>query len=301
MTYSVYEKKDQDRRKPGPLDYSTPRDSLILKYIWKWKLASSESVHVSVNKTQSPYSTYKVLDKLERRGLVASNANWNERFHVWTLTEKGFYSIRNCFGELKEEGFGSENQVHDRLVQAFHLGEWATYQFPIVSLFSEQEMRRIEPELYPSWVPRAGDHRPDGYTQILGKNKSWTLAFEVELHAKSLQRYDSLLRYYRILKGVDQVFWLVGSDAIKNQILKAKDNIGDSSSNYHVFVDKDHFEKFGWDSVVTNERSENLFTLRENYQEICGDTYGEIMGKSLAREGVTAHLSPTKVIGKSRR
>lgn len=296
---NIYKTKSA-RRRNGPPNYSTPRDSLILRYIWKWKVASSMSIHVSVNRSMSPYSTYKVLDKLERRGLIASNAHWNERFHIWTLTEKGFYSIRNCFGDLKEEGFGSENQVHDRLVQAFHLGEWAIYQFPIVSLFSEQEMRRIESELYPSWVPRAGDHRPDGYTQISSKNKSWTLAFEVELHAKSLQRYDSLLRYYRILKNVDQVFWLVGSPTIKNQILKAKDNIGDNSSNYHVFVDRDHFEKFGWDSVVTNERSENLFTMRENFQEICGDTYSEFMGTSPAREGVSAHLCPAKVIGKTR-
>jgi hypothetical protein len=293
--------KPMRRRRMGPPLYASPRDRSILLYLWKWKVASTASIHEAINKIESPYSTYKVMEKLAKSGFVKSEFHWFERFHLWCLTEKGFAAIRKGFGEMKEEGFASENQEHDRLVQAFHLGEWSTFQIPIVSLFSEQEMRRLEMNRYPSWVPQAKEHRPDGYTQIRGHKKNWTIAFEVELSSKSAQRYETLLRFYKSTRDIDRVFWLVANDQIRNEILTAKSCIKDDSANYHVFVDLADYEKNGWDAVVTNERSENLFTIRENMQELCGDLYRDLLGTQQGRSGVTVHLDNVKVIGKTRR
>ncbi len=75
------------------------------------------------------------------------------------------------------------------------------------------------------------------------------MAYKVELSPKSLQRLE-----------------------------RAKTCIKDDSDNYHVFVDLEEYSKVGWDARVTNQRSETLFTLREKYQGICGDTYGELLG-----------------------
>ena len=54
-------------RKVGRHEYLTDRDSQILKYLWRWKVASTASVHEAINKIASQYSTYKILDKLESK------------------------------------------------------------------------------------------------------------------------------------------------------------------------------------------------------------------------------------------
>lgn len=299
-----FEKPKRPTRAPrtirGPSFYLTPRDKLMMQYIWRWKIASTASIHEAVNRTASPYSTYKILERLEKNRFMESRFEFAERFYVWQLTEQGFHSIKNYLGELKEDGFLSENHRHDRLVQAFHLGEWATHQFPKVVFCTEQEMRRREVADYPAWVPQTGEHRPDGYTRIVGQKKPVTIAYEVELSAKNVQKYEAVLRFYRTARIIDRVIWLVESPMVRDTILRAKACIKDDSTNYHLFVDLNDYLQNGWDAAATNERSQRLFTLRENYQEICGDLCREIIGKLRGLSTVTVHLANQKVIGKSR-
>jgi predicted transcriptional regulator len=287
-------------RRRGPSVYLTPRDQQMMRYIWKWKIASTSSIHEAINRDASAYSTYKTLDKLEKNRFVECRFEFSERFYVWQLTERGFHAIKSHLGELKEDGFLSENHRHDRLVQAFQLGEWSTHQFRNTVFWTEQDLRRREVGNYPEWVPQTTDHRPDGYTRIVGAKKPWTLAYEVELSAKNVQKYEGILRFYRMARLVDRVLWLVESNVIRDTILRAKACIKDDSTNFHVFVDLNDYLKNGWDAAVTNERSETLFTLREKYQGIYGDTPGEIMGKLRGHSSVTVHLANQKVIGKTR-
>ena len=149
-------------------------------------------------------------------------------------------------------------------------------------------------------MPRGTDHRPDGYSKILGNKRPRTIAYEVELSIKNVQKYESILRFYQMARMVDRVIWLVDSDAVKETILRAKHCIKEDSTNFHVFVNLKDFRERGWDAEVTNERSERLFTMRENYQGICGETVSELLGKLKGTSSVTAHLANQKVIGKSR-
>lgn len=276
------------------------RDCKIMKYIWRWKLASTRSVHEAINRSASAYSTYKILDRLERNHMVEARINLGEGFSVWQLTEYGFHAIKEYLGDLKEDGYLSENHRHDRLVQAFHLGEWSTHQFPNVIFYTEQELRRREMENYPDWVPRLSDHRADGYVRMVGTPRAWTLAYEVELSAKNVQLYEGVLRSYRSCRMVDQVLWLVENDSVKDTILRAKFCIKDDSVNFHTFVDLSDFAKNGWDAMITNERSEKLSSLRQKYRGILGDITGEIIGNYEGRSSVLVHLEKQKVIGKSK-
>lgn len=287
-------------RRRGPHFSLNDRAKLMMKYIWRWKIASTSSIHEAVNRTASPYSTFKTLERLEKHGFIEAKFEFGERFYVWQLTPLGFRSIRNYLGELKEEGYLSENHYHDRLVQAFHLGEWATYQFPNVTMLTEQEMRRREVTDYPAWVPQTGEHRPDGYTRIQGPVKPVTLAIEVELSAKNVQKYEAILRFYRTARIIDRVLWLVDSPVLKDTILRAKDCIRDDSNNYHLFVGLDDYIKNGWDAAVFSERSENLFTMRGFLGGLCGETYRDILGKFKGQSRVNVHLAKQKVIGKTR-
>ena len=278
-----------------------PRDIEILKYIWKWKLASTASIHEAINKMQSPYGTYKILEKLERSDYICSQFDIIDRFNVWQMTSKGFLALLPRMKPLIEEGYLSENHYHDRLVQAFHLGEWCSYNFPQVELWSEQDMRRHDPADYPDWVPGSRDHRPDGYTRLKFLEKNVALAFEVELSCKRPALYEKILDYYKHARNIYRVYWLVKNQETKDVILRARACINEESSNYHLFVDLDDYLKNGWDAVVTNERSEKVKTFRENMQGLSGDIPGDLLGTNKGRSSVLVHLNPIKTLGKPRR
>ncbi len=287
--------------KAGRPFYLTKRDQRILEFIWKWKIAPTSVIYEACVKPEStPYSAYKIMEKLEKHGYVEAKFNDTEIFWVWQLTEKGFESIKRNLPELEEEGCLSENHKHDRHVLAFHLGEWIGRRPERILFFSEQELRRLSKDDYPDWVPRTKDHRPDGYTRVVGLQKSVTYAIEVELSLKSVSRYESVIQFYRHQRQVDRILWLVSDPQIKANILRAKDCVKDPSENLHLFVDLKEYMQKGLNAVAANERSENLFTLRENLRGLLGDFYGDILGNSRELNRVTVHYHPTKVIGKSK-
>jgi hypothetical protein len=293
--------KNKSKKRPrGRPEYLTPRYCQILNYLWRWKLASTASVHEMINRNSSEYSTYKILFKLERSGFVTTAIDYQGRFSVWTLTKQGFSIVKTHLPELISESFLSANLNHDRLVQSFHLGEWATHQLPEVKFFTRQEIASLDPLDYPSWVPKSKEHNPDGFTQINSFNKIYTFAFEVELIEGRDSKYETILTYYRHSQQLNRVYWLVADPQIKDKILKAKSTVRDESFNYHVFVDLDDLEKNGWDAAIYNERSEKVHTLRENMREICGDKLGECLVSLQGQSSVLVHLNNLKVIGKSK-
>lgn len=286
--------------KRGSGFFMSDRDNKILHFLWRWKLASTASIHEAVCHPQTPYSTYKALERLEKYKLIQTENTFEQNFSSWTLTDRGFESIRGSLGDLIEEGYKSENHWHDRNVVALHLGEWASHPFPIVSFFTEQEMRRRSVESYPAWVPKTKDHRPDGYTRIQSADGDVVLAMEAELWPKALSVYETTLKFYQLMRGVHQVYWLTGSDLVREQILRARDCIKEKTENLHVFVAMDDYFKNGWDALVTNERSETLGSFRKNMQEICGDIYGKQLGTKWGKSSVTVHYDTRKVLGKKR-
>ncbi len=293
-------KRNPNLGKKGCNTVVTERDLKILHFLWKWKLASTALIHEAIGRPLTPYSSYKALERLTRHHFIESRHTFGKNFSSWILTDKGFETIRPELGQLCEEGYGSENHWHDKNVVAFQLGEWATHSLPVVTHFTEQEMRRRTVDYYPSWVPNSKIHRPDGYTRIEGEGKESVLAFEVELWPKSLSIYETTLRFYELMKKISRVYWLVGDPFVKDIILRAKNCIQDTSLNYHVFVDLYDYINLGWDAPVKNERSERVGTMRENMQEICGDSYGKYLGNKWGQSRVSVHYDSRKVLGKKR-
>jgi DNA-binding PadR family transcriptional regulator len=253
-----------------------------------------------INRPASEYSTYKILFKLEGSGFVTTLYDFEGPFSVWSLTPKGFSVVKNNLPELRDDGFSSDHLNHDRLVQAFQLGEWATHQFPIVEFFTRQERQRKSFSDHPEWVPKSQEHCPDGLTYIKGVRKNYTLAFEVELFPRSSAKYEPVLSYYKHQQSINRVYWLVDSIQTREVILKAKSEIHDESRNYHVYVDLNDFIKNGWDAMIVDEFGKKVHTIRENMQQICGDIYSEVIGKSRGRSEVNVHLNNLKVIGRSK-
>lgn len=278
----------------------TERDGRILRFLWKWKLASTATIHEALGRPLSDYSTYKTMERLARQKLVTTVEAVEQNFRAWTLTDRGFSSILPSLGGLSEEGFASENPWHDRNVLALQLGEWSTNQLPIITHLTEQEMRRRPLDLYPTWAPATKDHRPDGYSMIRTGHQQTVLAFEVEIWAKSVSTYESTLRFYRNIRNLGRVYWMIGDPYVKEQILRAKDCIKEDARNYHCFIDMNEYINVGWDAMVTNERSEKLGTYRQNMQGLCGDSYGKYVGTMQGQSSVTVHYDTRKVLGKKR-
>jgi hypothetical protein len=149
-------------------------------------------------------------------------------------------------------------------------------------------------------VPNSKDHRPDGYTKIQTATKETLLAYEAEIWAKSLSNYENTPRFYELMRKIHRVYWLVGDPFVRDQILRAKECIRDTSLNFHVFVDLHEYMKSGWEAMITNERSENLGSVRENMQKLCGDSYGDYIGNKWGHSSVSVHYDTKKVLGKKR-
>jgi hypothetical protein len=81
------------------------------------------TLHATTGAGRSRYATYQALTRLEELKLIQCHQEARSHFSFWELNKRGFQTIREPLGELKEEGFLSENVWHDLNVVAFHLGE----------------------------------------------------------------------------------------------------------------------------------------------------------------------------------
>jgi hypothetical protein len=273
------------------------RDCATLDFLWRWKVGTTATLHAAIGGNRSPYATYQALIRLERMKFIQSVQDLRSRYSYWELTKKGFQTIRESLKDLKEKGFKSENPWHDLNVVAFHLGDWAYFPDVPVWFCTEQELRRYSQDNYPEWVPNAGDHRGDGYTRIVHPHaRSWLLSYEVELTAKSISRYESIIRIYRMVHQCDLVYWLVGSDEVKSQILKAKELVRDPKDNFHLFVDHAEYMKSGWKSIVRNSQGEPLFTIEENLWGLLGDKPRTCQSISQEKVSPLPYYDPRKAL-----
>jgi hypothetical protein len=273
------------------------RDIKILEFLWKWKLAPTATLHAIAGENRSSYGTYQALMRLEILKYVKSQVNARHRFQYWELTKVGFQSIRESLGELKEVGFRSENPFHDLNVLAFQFGNWAAHPGARVKHFTEQELRRLSVDDYPDWIPRLFGRRSDGYTQIESTSgQKRVLAFEVELSAKSVSAYESILTDYRADRKIYRIFWLIGSALVKSQILKAKDKRQFEEDGFFLFVDQAEYFQKGWNAPIFNSRSENLGSMADFMWGIYGERPSISPGFFQAEHDFPIHYDPRKVI-----
>lgn len=224
----------------------TERDYRILRLLWKWKAVSTMAIAKKFFPEVQPLSCYRRLQYLESDGYIKSAPVDGRFFEVWCLSDKGFRYIRPKLGELESAGYRSESVDHDFIATVFHLGEWLTRQPPQARTYSEQQLRRIHPDLWPSWVPKSTLHRPDGYSLDYRGSSPLIYAFEAEISVKAKCRYESVVAFYDSEASVSAIFWLVSSPGELKAILSAfqKFQIRDLGKHHFLFL-KD-FKAKGW-------------------------------------------------------
>lgn len=230
----------------------TERDHGILRLLWKWKVLSTSALTAKFFPGKSPLTCYVRLQILSRLGFVRALDLGSRKRTGWSIEERGFRYIRATLGELESRGFRSEYLEHDFLTTALHLGEWLIEQPREIKTFSEQQLRRIHPDLWPSWVPRSDIHRPDGYTLDYRGSSPKIYAIETELSLKSTKRYESVAAFYGGQESLTAVIWLVENQRSASKLKDSLEHHKIRNLGAHNFLLRKAFESEGWKAKLSD-------------------------------------------------
>lgn len=229
---------------------SDAREVPLLHFLWKWKISTTAALTRRFFPKCSGKTAYNRLLALRHAGLIRVFADRQGQKFVCTLDRKGFEAIKEHLPLMQEEGYKSEQIGHDLLASAFHLGEWLLEKPDSTTLYSEQQLRRVHPDLYPAWVPRSEIHRPDGYTQTLMGERLATVAIEVELSNKRDVDYLKIAEFYEHYRKIARVLWLVPRRSAGLSLQEKMDGAFRGSASPHQFILLEDFTKIGWHSEI---------------------------------------------------
>lgn len=258
------------------------QDERFLLELWKWKLLTTTAIHSLIYRERSIYRTYVKLLYFEKQGLIQSIRSPNHDASVWHLNERGFNFIKGHFAKMRQEGYKSENRDHDFWVTAIHLGDWINGIPQNCDVFTEQQLRRIENNNFPDWVPSITDHRPDGWwsTNINQSREQSLIALEVELSKKAPEDYKFVGEYYSRLVHPYQVVWVVKSKADINYIFSHLRAGSSTDAREQSFITLDEYLKSQWQSRIVSGKN-------------VGKTLAEILNTS---NEPSSNLSSAKVL-----
>lgn len=243
----------------------TDRDYKLLRFLWKWKVVSTQALAKKFFYEANAFTAYRRLLHLESDGFIGAypvDGRFNE---AWILKEKGFKYILPHLGDLQSKGYKSANYPHDFLATAFHLGEWLTQQPGNTQTYSEQQLRCYPADLWPPWIPRSALHRPDGYSAYQSSEKRVVVAFEAEISPKAKKRYERVVTFYDNQPGIHYVFWLVDSKGTLNSVRRNFEKLQVREWSKHQFILLSEFKQKGWLAQFIEGKS----TGRSPFQFLC--------------------------------
>jgi hypothetical protein len=205
------------------------------------------------------------LWRLERAGYIRSMIFDFKEQVVWTLDKKGYQFVKSELPPLKEEGYLSDKPAHDLQVAVIHLGEGFTSELPGIKFFTEQELRRIEPEFYPSWVPTNNWRKTDGYWLVNGKNGHQVIALEVELNSKKHANYQEIIHFYNEVQEINKILWVIKDPSTMEKIQSSIEKVA-MAERKHNFIMIEAFKTNGWQAKIISgpDSNKTINELLEN-------------------------------------
>lgn len=169
---------------------------------------------------------------------------------VFQLSKKGFDVIKFDLGEIREKRFYPQSVSHDYVSAAFQLGDFI-HGANQVEFLTEQEHQCTDDSLLPSWVPKAREHIPDGFTRFQVSGRELVVAIEVELNLKPWLRYDKAAHYFDMSPvQIDVVFWLCDGMKLAQEIYKRLLRLKLKRIDIHAIVLLDDFRATGWQAPI---------------------------------------------------
>lgn len=229
----------------------TSRDYDIFQFLWRWKYVSTKALSTVFFNGKSHLRGYSRLRELKNAGFINTEFVRKDcEDKAWCLSTKGYKKIEEYLPELENPGFRAENPHHDFLVSCVHIGNWLLGSPDGCSLFSEQQMRRYNPDLYPDWVPECDYYRPDGYWYIEHEDEPKVITLEVELTQKTQRRYEKVADFYKLHPEVTSGIWVVPNKPSAKRLLNSLCNENPKGIHQHQFLLVKDILRSNWDSPI---------------------------------------------------
>jgi hypothetical protein len=241
-------------------------DYPLLRFLWKWKVSTTSLLKEKFYADSSMAAAYIRLYRLEKAGMIRSHVDPSATHYFWTLDKLGFAAIREELPPLKEEGYLSENMGHDLIASAIHLGDGLFGDIPGVNFFTEQELRRIDPEFYPEGIPTSTRRVPDGYW-LIGETTRKIIALEVELTQKRQVLYEGCARFYEDHRKISSVLWVVPRPTLATTIQRVIAYATEGRARHNFLTLRSIYE-LGWQATVFTgaDQGRSIRELLDNSQ-----------------------------------
>ncbi|MBS1984638.1 MAG: hypothetical protein JST16_10745 [Bdellovibrionales bacterium] len=275
--------EEKSRRcQPGELDLH--KDFPVLLFLWEWKVASTAAIAVRFfhEWTRMGHTAYKRLQRLHRLGYVKTKFDEHAGGCVWTLARRGFDAVVDSLPPLVEAGAGSEAPRHDRFSMAVHLGPGLVAEFGNVFLYTEQQLRRIDPRMHPEWVPKMDGHRPDGYWNVPSSRGRKIVCLEIEFSRKLDRHYREIGQFYASCPTIGNVIWAVPTVRQAERIRSFVSQGRRGSGDVHKFFLLREIKSRGWESCSIEEQKSG-----ESISHILEKSHWETTGKTLGKDWET--------------
>lgn len=175
----------------------TERDVEILNYVNRFGKCMPEDIAEYIGR--SVIMTRKIVKKLREMELLKGTRVFYNKGQILTCTDKG----------AGFTGYGSEKEIklsrieHDlQVVKVFNA---ARKLVDHEAYYTDRDMRQYE--LFKM-------HRPD----IIFKNNGQFVAFEVELHRKSMERMVAIRKFYEFDDRFERVVYVVKDEPLKTYL-----------------------------------------------------------------------------------
>lgn len=237
--------------KKRSMHYLNARDCKLLVFLWKHKVATTAMLYHKFFEDVTLRTAYNRLCVLRKHKRIAIRTNGYGEQPLWTLEKEGYAVVRTMLPEdMLSEGYLSEHPEHDLLCTGFLMGEFLKKVPSHVNIVTEQEMRTLDYEFLPDWVPNPERHRPDGYWRVKDGDVYKKISLEVEPTQKASTRYQGYSYFYEDFSEQDRVLWIVKSRKHAIKILKSMyDNTRDAERVHNIVYLKDIL-KDGWDAII---------------------------------------------------
>jgi hypothetical protein len=220
---------------------------MLLAFLWKYRIATFRTLREMFYPEEPLRRAYDRLKKLEKGEFISLEKIIGTDYRAFTVGRRGYaYLVANVLPEPKTKAYRPHQHFHDVLAMAALLGEWLKTRPDSVRIVSEQEIANFNLMELPESV-RKLSRRPDGiWIFSTGKEKKG-IALEVEISAKTSDRYAEICAAYASEPFFEHVVWIVQSIAHGKRILASSDrHVGERRT--HFFILRQDFEKDFWSS-----------------------------------------------------
>lgn len=225
------------------------KDFSLLSFLWKFKVSTTAALSAKFYPEKTQKRAYERLLTLEKADLIAAKVNTSGKKFIWTLTKRGFFTVKAHLPPLKEDGFSSAAPGHDLLSAAALLGDWLLSSQKGVRIVTDQQLCCYE-DLPISFKEPDGrfsrstgePHRADGYWFY--PEKGVLIALEVQLSPQNKRVYEDVASFYQLQRGlINYCIWLLGRSSLLNQIDSC---FREEEKKRNLYISFNDFFENGW-------------------------------------------------------